>query len=237
MGEVPAIVLPALEVIRATPRTRIIRMALQQHDFPFVAGQAVSVGLHDGIVRKPYSLACSPHQAAASGSLELLAQVEESDTPDPHLERALPGTLLEVSGPFGTFRLPDPFMARDLLFIAGGTGIAPLRALLWEALESGHAARITVLYSARSPEELAYGSELAGLAAEGRIALVETVTRGATQAWSGRRGRIDAGLIARVLRTPRTHGLICGPPAFVTAMTALLTDAGVPDTLIVVEGC
>lgn len=231
----PAIVLPAIEVIRATPRTRIIRLALEQTAFPFVAGQAVMVGLQEGTVRKPYSLASSPSQAQVSQALELLAQVEAVDVLDPHLERALPGMMIEVEGPFGDFRLPEPFVSRELLFVAGGTGIAPLRSMLWQALEQQVAERIVVLYSARHVDEFAYHDELQTLAQSGAIELHMTVTRGNEPGWGGLRGRVDDRLIARVLRTTETSSLVCGPPAFVAETIVLLKRAGVHDSLIVSE--
>jgi ferredoxin-NADP reductase len=232
---VPALVLTALEVIRATPRTRIIRLALDHTPFPFVAGQAVMVGLHDGTIRKPYSLASAPWQVAESQTIELLVQVEDGDELDPHLERVLPGTLVEVDGPFGDFVLPDPLLTRDMLLVAGGTGIAPLRSMLWEALHGGRADRIVVLYSARTPDEFAYHEELQALAREGRIELHMTITRTDEPAWGGLRGRVDDRLIAHALRSPRMHCLVCGPPAFVGGAIALLKRAGVDDALIASE--
>ncbi len=231
----PALVLPALEVIRATPRTRVIRLSLNEQPFSFAAGQAVIVGLHDGTVRKPYSIANSPRQAASSDAIELLAQVDDADPLDPHLERVLPGTLVDVDGPFGDFRLPDPIVVRDILFIAGGTGIAPLRSMLGEALDPPRVERIALIYSARIPEELAYRDELEELGRSGGLDLYLTVTRVNDSSWTGLRGRVDERLIARALRTPQTHSLVCGPPAFVSDATALLRRAGVPESLIASE--
>lgn len=231
----PALVLPTLEVIHATPRTRIIRLSLNHQPFAFTAGQAVIVGLHEAIVRKPYSIASSPRETATSDTIELLAQVDEADPLDPHLERVLPGTLVDVDGPFGDFRLPDPIVAREMLFIAGGTGIAPLRSMLGEALDPPRVERITLIYSARSPEELAYREELETRARAGGLNLYVTVTRAGDSSWTGLRGRIDERLIGRTLTTPHTHCLICGPPGFVTDATVLLRRAGVPESLIVSE--
>lgn len=228
----PQLVLPALEVIHATPRTRIIRLSLNHQPFSFAAGQAVIVGLHGGTVLKPYSIASSPRQVAASDTIELLAQVDEADPLDPHLERVLPGTLVDVDGPFGDFRLPDPIVARDILFIAGGTGIAPLRSMLGEALNPRRVERIALIYSARSPEELAYRDELEELARTGGLDLYMTVTRANDSSWKGLRGRVDERLITRAVRTPDTHCLVCGPPGFVSDATILLRRTGVPESLI-----
>lgn len=232
---VPSIILTAQEVVRATPRTRIIRLAIGGQWLPFLAGQAVVAGLPGGAVRKPYSIACSPERAKHTGVLELLVQIEETDAADPHLERVAPGSPVEITGPIGSFVLPNVLPERDLLFMAGGTGIAPLRSMLWDALERDLADRLTLVYSARSPEELAYEAELRHLAASGRIDLYLTVTRNATPTWRGLRGRIDRALIRQALPTREAHCFVCGPPAFVADTTDLLREAGVEESRILSE--
>lgn len=230
-----ALSLPTLEVILATPRTRIIRLSLNDHSFSFKAGQAIVAGLHHGTVRKPYSVACAPHQAARTHTLELLASIEDADPLDPHLERVLPGTLVDIDGPFGDFGLPEPMIAHELLFIAGGTGIAPLRSMLWEALEGQLVTRPGLIYSARTANELAYRDELEELSRAGRLDLHMTVTRANDPEWRGLRGRLGESLLTQALTTPQTHCLVCGPPLFVSDATALLKRAGVDDTLIASE--
>ena len=113
------------------------------------------VGLHRSPLRKPYSIASAPWELARSGVLQLLTQVDDSGALDPHLELAAPGTLIDLEGPFGTFGLPPEFDDVPLLFVAGGTGIAPLRSILMERLARPRVPAISVVYSARSPEEFA----------------------------------------------------------------------------------
>lgn len=223
------------EVMQSTPRTRLIRIALDDTPFPFRAGQAVLVGLKDSPVRQPYSIACSPRQAAEMHALELLVQIEETTTPDPHLERAAPNTPLTVDGPFGSFGLPDATVESDVLFIAGGTGISPLRAMMWDVFDRQPNTRVSLIYSARSADEFAYQAELRDLAARDRLNLRLTVSRDENNRWQGLRGRIDAGLIADVLRSSETRCAVCGPRAMVDAATALLTAAGVSPEKIATE--
>ena len=92
------------------------------------------VGLHGSPLRKPYSIASAPWEVAKTGVLQLLAQVDDSGALDPHLELAAPGTLIDLDGPFGAFGLPAAPSDKPLLFVAGGTGIAPLRSMLMERL-------------------------------------------------------------------------------------------------------
>jgi ferredoxin-NADP reductase len=221
--------------VAATPRTRIIVADLGERGFVFHAGQAVFAGLADGTVRRPYSIACSPRQSRQERAIELLVQVDDVASPDPHLELAEAGTLLRIEGPFGSFGLPSPLAERRLLLVAGGTGIAPLRAILWDTLDREPDVALTLIYSARAPEEFAFLEELGQLESAHRIELVLTVTRPSATTWTGSRGRIDQALMTATLKTAETRCLLCGPSGFVADVTALLTDAGVARDRIVTE--
>ena len=191
-------------------------------------------GLHGSPLRKPYSIASAPIEAAQSGCIELLVQVDDSGGPDPHLELATRGTPLDIEGPFGTFTLPPLQPGSRLLLVAGGTGIAPLRSMLVQALHTGAAPVAEVVYSARSVDELAYRDELEALAADGRIRLTLTVTR-EEGVWPGRRGRIDRAMLAAAIPGPDTWCLVCGPPAMVADVRAALQALDVPQDHVGVE--
>lgn len=238
------ITLPVREVVFATPRARGISLELGDATFPFNAGQAVMVGLNGSPLRKPYSIASAPWEVAKTGVMQLLIQIDDSAL-DPHLERATPGTRVDVDGPFGTFGLPPGDGMEPLLFVAGGTGIAPLRSMLMERLTHGGrspafaeaSARqaISVIYSARAAEEFAFRPELDALEKAGRIAAHFTVTRDDGGAWPGRRGRIDHGLIEKALPSPEARCLICGPPQMVADAKDWLEKIGVPAERILTE--
>ena len=121
--------------------------------------------------------------------------------------------------------------SEPLLFVAGGTGIAPLRSMLMDAagLRGGRgSSAISVIYSARSAEEFAFRPELDALEKAGRITAHFTVTRDEGGAWPGRRGRIDHALIEQALPSPDARCLICGPPQMVTDAKDWLEKIGVP---------
>jgi ferredoxin-NADP reductase len=227
-------VLETRDVIRATPRTRIIHLALDARPFSFAAGQAVFVGLHGSSVRKPYSLACSPGQAARAHALELLVQIDDADPANPHLERLIPGTPVDVDGPLGTFGLPADGES-DVLLVAGGTGIAPLRSMLWDAIEHRPLQKIALIYSVRSVDEIAYEQELSELAASGRLDLRLTITREGPESWLGPRGRIDAALIQSVVHRAETRCVLCGPAGMIADVTTLLVARGINRDWIVTE--
>jgi NAD(P)H-flavin reductase len=231
---VSVITVPVRHVAAATPRTRVITLDFSAKPFVFSAGQAVMLGLHESPLRKPYSIASAPWEFRTTGHLQVLAQVDDTGSPDPHLELAGPGTLLDLEGPFGSFALPDG-TPDGLLFVAGGTGIAPLRAMLIERLSRPVNIPISLVYSARSPEEFAFRPELDALRAAGRVDAHFTVTRDQASRWTGRRGRIDASLLRDALPSPNSFCLICGPPLLVADTQQLLQTLGVGADQILIE--
>jgi ferredoxin-NADP reductase len=120
------------------------------------------------------------------------------------------------------------------LFVAGGTGIAPLRAMLKQRLSQPRVPAIAVVYSARSPEEFAYRAELDAMAMAGRITLSLTVSR-PEGAWDGRRGRIDEALLREALPSTAACCLICGPPALVSSVSDALVKLGVSAERLLTE--
>jgi NAD(P)H-flavin reductase len=226
--------LPIREVLVATPRARIVRLDLDRQPFAFLAGQAVLVAPHGQPPRRPYSIACSPEEAEQQRVLELLVGIEVSGQSGAPLALDT-GALVDVEGPIGRFTFPPQPQERRFLFVAGGTGVSPLRAMLHHALRIPHE-EIGFLYSARTPDEFAYESELKGLAAAGRIELCQTVTReAASDSWQGRRGRIRRDDLAPLLHATETLCFICGPPPLVQDMLASLAALGVERDRIKIE--
>ena len=219
--------LPIRDVVPATPRARIVRLALGGRRFPYLPGQAVLVGAHGQERRRPYSIAAAPRDAERDDSLELLMGTDTDGSAGADLALE-PGALVDVEGPVGRFTLPDDANEERFVFIAGGTGIAPLRAMLRHALEAPHR-EIGLLYSARTPDDFAYEEELRNLGRAGRIELRQTVTRDvAAEGWTGTRGRIGRENLAQLVHDPATLCFICGPPALVDDVPRLLEELGVP---------
>ncbi len=154
---------PIREVWPATPRARIVRIDLEGVTFPYLAGQAVYVGI--ARAGSPASL-LDRRCARGIGARQLAGTavgVDADGRAGPHLDLE-PGSLVDIEGPLGRFTFPPAPEERRFLFIAGGTGISPLRAMLHHALTVPHD-EIGLLYSARTPSEFAYEKELRSLAA------------------------------------------------------------------------
>jgi len=225
--------LPIREVLPATPRARIARVDLDGQSFDYAPGQAVSIGSHGQDARKPYSIAAAPEDARRDGWLELLVGVNADGLPGAHLALEA-GQLVDVDGPLGSFVFPPAPAERRFVFIAGGTGIAPLRAMMRRALHLPHR-NIGLFYSVRTPDEFAFEQELRELAHAGEIELRQTVTRAIDADWTGPRGRLNRDALEELVHDPATLCFICGPPALVDEMPRILADLGIPRERIKIE--
>ena len=142
-----------------------------------------------------------------------------------------PGQLIGVRGPYGTGWDVASAAGGDLLIVAGGIGLAPLRGALLAAL--GHAGsyrRIVVLIGARSPEELVFARELGEWRRAG--AEVETTVDRAMAGWAGNVGVVTQ-LLGRMDIDPAvTTALVCGPEVMMRLTARDLLGLGVPATRI-----
>lgn len=205
----------------------MVRIDLGGTPFPYLPGQAVLVGSHGRETRRPYSIADAPEHARRDDCVELLVGTDGAGQPGPHLTLAA-GGLVDLEGPLGRFTFPAQPEERRFLFIAGGTGIAPLRSMLRHALNGPHR-DVGLLYSARTPDDFAYERELRGLAERKEIELELRVTRDvARDQWAGSRGRLAHADLAPLVHGRETLCFVCGPPALVEAIPRALEDLGVP---------
>lgn len=229
---VPVVTVPVLSVDAITPRSRLVTLDLRGQPLVFDPGQAVVVGQHGEGPRRPFSIACSPEQASETQQLELLIAVDGDAASDVGFAA---GTRLDLEGPVGTFTLPAGATARWMLFVAGGTGIAPLRSMLDHLLRKHRGQRVSLLYSARSGDEFAFIRELEAHVRSGLLELHQTVTRDDTK-WLGRRGRIGRDHFEAVVHDPAdTLCFVCGPASLVDESVATLKTLGVPEPKIRTE--
>jgi ferredoxin-NADP reductase len=226
--------LPIRSVTATTPTTRLLRLDLGALPFAFASGQAALIGAHGQTQRRPYSIASSPDDARRHQRIEFLLKVDSAGLAGFHLPQLERGARVDLEGPFGAFTLPEA-AAPAYLFVAGGTGVAPLRAMLRHLIASGTRAPIAVLYSARTSLEFAYRGELERLARRGLIRLMLTVTGDTDAAWPGARGRIGLRHLQATLPTPDALAFVCGPPALVDDVPPLLRQLGLGSGQIRIE--
>ncbi len=185
--------------------------------------------------RRPYSIASAPEETSRHGLIEFLVQTGSEGSSGLALEHVRPGTAVDIDGPIGSFTFPAHPSERRFVFIAGGTGIAPLRSMLWHTLLAERDGQVALIYSVRSPDEFAYMEEFQRLEDEGRIEFRHTVTRAATEGWLGRQGRIDVRCLDGLISPGGTLCFVCGPPSLVGELRPQLRELGVGDDQIRIE--
>jgi ferredoxin-NADP reductase len=182
----------------------------------------------------PYSIASAPDDTERDGHLEFLIKVDAHDRWGDGFQPLRHGQAVRLRGPHGRFLFPQRPREEQFLFIAGGTGIAPLRSMIRQARR-----RVTgtfrLLYSARTPIDFAYRQELRGMARRGEIELMLTATRDATNRWAGERGRITAAQLSALVVDPETLCFVCGPASMVDEVPRMLGALGIARARIRIE--
>lgn len=229
------LVLRVVSVRKETPATRIVRLDLEGEPFSYLAGQAATIGPADRDERVPYSIASAPEDTSRDGHLEFLIKVHADGRWGEDFDVPRRGSRLTVHGPLGNFVFPDEPEERRFLFIAGGTGIAPVRSMIRHALARRQPGRMRLFYSARTPVDFPYLRELRALARQRCIELTLTATRECSARWRGGRGRIAAAQLAPLVDAPETLCFVCGPAAMVDEVPVMLRQLGVSRTRIRLE--
>jgi ferredoxin-NADP reductase len=193
------------------------------------AGQHVDVRLtaEDGYqAQRSYSIASAPED----GRLALVVERLEDGEVSPYLTDELRvGDRLELRGPIGGWFTWEAKEGGPLLLVAGGSGIAPLMAMIRHRAAAQSDAPTRLLYSSRSREDTIYAGELDRLAAEnGALEVFHTLTRSQPSGWTGYSRRIDRGMLEEVAwpSEERPLAFVCGPTPLVETVATALVDLG-----------
>ncbi len=148
------------------------------------------------------------------------------------LVRLEPGEPLGLRGPFGAGWPMAETMGRDVVIVAGGLGLAPLRPVLYRLFaERARYGRMVLLYGTRSPTEILFHRELERWRRRFDIAIEVTVDH-ATADWRGHVGVVTKLVPRAEFDPPHTLALVCGPEIMMRFAIAALRDAGLPDEAI-----
>jgi CDP-4-dehydro-6-deoxyglucose reductase, E3 len=207
---------------RRTPTIVELRLRPPNGVLEYLPGEYVLLEDRDRVVSpRSFSIANAPR---SDGVISLLVtRVPDGDTSTWVHERLRVGELVSISGPYGTF-VDDPTSTRPALFLAAGSGLAPIRALIEGALSSAARRSLTLIFSARTEADVIDGARFERLQAQQpRFRFLRTLTRGAGPP---PRGRIPA-LLPTLYADLSDHDLfIAGAPGFVLACAAAADGLG-----------
>ncbi len=196
-----------------------------------VAGQYVDlvVPTASGLAfRRSYSIASAPDPTRPDVFEIAVTRVEGGPTSEA-LHRIAPGEVVEVEGPRGAFVRTQADRAHPALFVAAGTGLAPIRAMLAEDVLRADGPPLVLLFGCRTPADVLWGDELAAWErACRRFRLHVTLSR-PPPGWVGLSGHVQrsAGTLARSL--PGAQAYVCGLSAMVDDVVGRLErDEGMP---------
>jgi ferredoxin-NADP reductase len=196
-------------------------------------GQHVDVRLtaEDGYqAERSYSIASAPGDGRGDGRVELAVERLDDGEVSPYLAGELrQGDQLELRGPIGGYFVWEPDQGGPLLLVAGGSGVAPLMAMLRHRAATGSQVPARLLYSSRTLDDVIYRKELERLAEAGDgLTVTHTLTRAQPPGWDGYARRIDAAMLEEVGWPPgeRPLAYVCGPTRLVETVASQLVALG-----------
>ncbi len=190
-------------------------------------GQFVEVSLF-GVGEAPISISSSPSRS--NGTFELCVRKVGDVTTAMHALKE--GDTIGVRGPFGNPFPLDKFKGKDILVVAGGLSLAPLRSVINQVFdERGAYGRFIILYGAKTPKDLLFTDELDAWSKRDDVEVLVTVDRG-DETWKGNVGVITT-LFPKITVSPRnTVAITEGPPIMYKFVLMELIGKGIPEAQI-----
>ena len=221
------------EIIDVDHRTfdiSVLRVRTEE-PIPYSAGQSLSAEHRD--VRPREWRLYTPANAPGGTEIELHVRLISGGAVSGSLVlAAAPGQRLRLGAPFGRL-VVDPTSDQPLLLVAGGTGLAPMRAIIDQLAISGRRRPTHLYFGVRTGREVYDAAMLDQLEREHGWLSVVTVVSDDTR-WAGRSGLVGQAVAADG-DWSTAEVLVCGSPPMVEATVKLLVEAGVPDRQITFE--
>ncbi len=145
------------------------------------------------------------------------------------------GDTVGFRGPYGNSFPVDSMKGKNLLFVGGGIGLAPLRSLVDYVLDNrADFQKVSILYGARSVGDLVYKNQLQEWAKRPDLNFVKTVDPGGeTPDWDGKVGFVPSVLAEMKPEAKDTYAIVCGPPVMIKFSLPPLRTAGFSDDSII----
>lgn len=210
-------------VHQEAPTLRRLQLTVASPGFAFLPGQWIDLARAADTPAGGYSMTNAPGELG-EGVIEL--GVRRSGHPISrwlHDDAKIGDTVLIRGGQGRCVYLPAP--GDQVVFVAGGVGITPMLSMARAARRSPHSLQAALLYSVRSPEDVAFRSELTALAADERMRVVIHTTGDDTTNF------VSPADLLRLGGSDATY-FLCGPPGMIDALSAGLRGAGLPEDQI-----
>jgi len=218
------------DIIQETPSAKTFRLAsVGGYLPPFRAGQYVNWEVAIGNVKtgRAFSISSPPHQR---GFYEITVRKMEPGFVSPYLvDTVKAGDEFSISGPAGFFYHEPLTDGKDLVFIAGGSGVTPFRSIIREVTERSLDMNIRLIYGTRITGDVIFGDELSAIADRHKNVRYELVVSEPEPGYKGTTGFITADVIKKLVGDVKGKTFyLCGPELMYRFVEPELIKMGVP---------
>ena len=212
------------KIIEETPGVRTFHFNFKDKklgkEFSFESGQFGQYSVF-GIGEAPFCISSSPTRR---DHLEFTAQRVGRVTNALH--RLGVGVELGFRGPYGNSFPLDFLKSKNLVFVGGGIGLAPLRSLIWNVIDNRNKyKKIDIIYGARTPTDLCFKYDLDAWGKDKTVNMVTTVDKG-DDTWKGKVGVVPKILEEVAPSAREAVAIVCGPPIMIRFTFPVLEKLG-----------
>ena len=212
------------KIIEETSDTRTFHFSFKdeklRREFAFESGQFGEFSIF-GVGEAPFCISSSPTRCD-----HLEFAVKRVGRVTSALHRLGAGAEIGFRGPYGNGFSLDYLEGKNLVFNAGGIGLAPLRSLIWNVLDKRDKYRkIDIIYGARSPADLCFTYDLDSWKQDKTVNMVTTVDKG-DDSWTGREGFVPQVLEQLAPSAKEAVAVVCGPPVMIRFTFPVLAKLG-----------
>ena len=194
-------------------------------DIRFKAGQFISFNLtppgSERLVIRPYSIASPPDE---SDRITLVFNRVPGGRGSTYLFNLKEGDPVSFEGPQGSFYLRE--RARNVLFVATGTGIAPIRSMLLDLMNHGYAGAVSLYWGLRSQRDVYYQQEFEALAVRYPNLFFTIALSRPDAGWRGYAGRVTSLVEEQVTSVKNLDVFLCGNHAMIRDVTQIIQTKG-----------
>ena len=212
------------KIIEETPDTRTFHFNFKDkklaEEFTFESGQFGEYSVF-GIGEAPFCISSSPTRCDhLEFAVKRVGRVTNA------LHRLSVGTEIGFRGPYGNSFPLDYLKNKNMVFIAGGIGLAPLRSLIWNVIDNRDKyQKIDIIYGARSPSDLCFSYDLESWSQDKTVNMVVTVDKG-DKDWKGKEGFVPQVLEQVAPSAKNAVAVVCGPPIMIRFTFPVLDKLG-----------
>lgn len=221
------------EIISETPDTTTFRLQFKNpdtaRDFAFRAGQFAEYSVF-GEGECTFCIASSPTRMDY-----IECSFKQAGKVTTAMRRMNVGDIIGLRGPYGNFFPVEQMRGKNVVFIAGGIGLAPVRCVIWNVLDLREQfGDIAIIYGARSVGDLVYKRELEEWKGMSGVRTVVTVDPGGeTPEWKGEVGFVPTVVEKVAPSGDNTVAIVCGPPIMIKYTLPVLLKLGFTEENII----